>query len=465
MWKALRKCFIWSPQRQKQKALAAFKGQEVNWHDVFVVPDFVKFFQPYINNIDRYARRFDDVDWTQLQFIVEAYESGVRTRYRAYAQDEVIELWRVDAFKAEDGKSLPKQVTESKSGYVPVNVKVKTYPELDERQFTVLKRNSDGSWAMPSGMIPPAEFKQDGVTMKNGKEILTGPFQQIIKVMNFVRASKWSEKCPRFNVDWEEFYAEYYPKEQTAAEFVRKYPHRYHVPFASYFASSDVVQYSEGNDCHPSYSDRTAFLQATSNPSVRLNKSTNIPPRSILGHEELGLASAVPIPSRSLAENQQISNNQQGAPRNVQRRPKSTKVPQTIDQMVRDQLLLALQLRNVTIANKNAKKPELVTCVLSIPGMNELCNQQALINSVINVQRERLQQRDINSTNEIISAQTQRPSQQTTATAHPPTALTQAPDQLETFLANKFQEMWKEMRVKAASLISPQNESTNKRKQ
>lgn len=71
-----------------------------------------------------YARRVEDVDWTQLQFIVDACPGGVRSRYRAYAHDEVIELWSKESILATEGAEVPTQIMAATTQYVPVNVQV-----------------------------------------------------------------------------------------------------------------------------------------------------------------------------------------------------------------------------------------------------------------------------------------------------------------------------------------------------
>jgi hypothetical protein len=72
LWKALRNRMVYSPDEQEAIARNAFKKHHIEWHDLFVVPDILRFFEPYVSNMERYARRVEDVDWTQLQFIVEA---------------------------------------------------------------------------------------------------------------------------------------------------------------------------------------------------------------------------------------------------------------------------------------------------------------------------------------------------------------------------------------------------------
>ena len=63
--------------------------------DVFCIPDIWGLIVPCMKPIDRLWKE----EWTQLQFIFESvipsieFPFGVRTTYRAYSSDEVIEVW------------------------------------------------------------------------------------------------------------------------------------------------------------------------------------------------------------------------------------------------------------------------------------------------------------------------------------------------------------------------------------
>jgi hypothetical protein len=395
LWKALRGAFVFSPQEQKRKGLEAFAGKVVEWHDLYVIPDFVKFFSPSVNKIERYARRSDDFDWTQLQFIVEAYEGGLRTRYRAYAQDEVIELWRADVFKAKRGDTLAPQIAESISKYVPVNVAVSTFPEESEKQFTLLKQtriNQDGtsaeSYNLPSGPVPPMEFKasedsSNNIDRKTNKQKLD-PWEQLEAVLKHVRQS-WSLQFKKGVTEWEEFKNDHFPKERNAADYIRNHPNKYHVPFADLFATSDVnMDVLSAQNNSSSQSDRSSLIQSRAGPSVRHNgnRQLNIPPRTIIGHEQLGLLTNIPSRVRidMTREQQSSAPGVTEAPvrRNIQRRP--TRVT-NIEKLKKDQL--KLELRRLSISFRNdLKQSELLALLMSTEGMDQPGNQEALLKRI-----------------------------------------------------------------------------------
>ena len=63
--------------------------------DIFAIPDYASYFLPaFDDKFSRYSRG----EWTQHQWIFEAVDPcdsfplGVKTTYRKYAQDKVIEI-------------------------------------------------------------------------------------------------------------------------------------------------------------------------------------------------------------------------------------------------------------------------------------------------------------------------------------------------------------------------------------
>jgi hypothetical protein len=384
LWKALRRQFVFSPQAQKEYCIQAFKDQHIDWHDVYAVPDFLSFFEPYVNaTFDRYCRRAEDIDWTQLQFIIEACDGGVRTRYRMYSRDEVIELWNKDSFMAIEGRELPSQIANALTNYIPVNVKITTYPELDEEQYSLLQQNPDGTWKIPYGSIPPQKFKAESSPI----ELITGrvskakgPWKQIKDVLKYVRRD-WAYLFPVGIIDWGHFYEHDYPKEQDVTEFVRNHPDKYHVPFANLFATSAVSERITECNNAISYSDRSSFIQARSNPSVRFNGRGNVQPRTIIGHTEIGLASDVP--RRTRQDMAQVHNENLVSEQQARRTaPRRVRIPTCIEDLTKDQLKSELNRRNVRF-NSNLKKPELVALLHSLPGMELRENQQALIDNIV----------------------------------------------------------------------------------
>jgi hypothetical protein len=374
LWKALRHRMVYSPNEQEAIARSAFKKQRVDWHDIYVVPDFIGFFSPFISHMDRYARRVEDIDWTQLQFIIEAIPNGVRTRYRAYAQNEVIELWNREAFLPADGQSVAPQISDASTLYVPVNVHVHTYPLEEEEQLTLLKKNPDGTWNIPAGNLLPSSFKKDDVNAEGKKK---GPFTQIKNVLHYVRHS-WRKLFPEGIIEWEEFYKDKYPREQDANEFVRLHPNRYHVPFKELFASKVVRSHITPINTEQ-VTDRHHLIQVDTNASVRhgSSRNTDIQPRTIREHERHGLASAAPVRVRSsMAESETLR--EATAIERRRNSSRKTKVPQSLGELTTDHLKTVLRQHGIEVRSKITKR-ELVQLAEGIPGMNDVANQKALI--------------------------------------------------------------------------------------
>jgi hypothetical protein len=146
IWAALRLEYVLSPTLQKALAIKGLLGKnqkQIKWHDIFCVPDYSAFFEDYCDNISRaFKRNIHGNDWTQLQWIVEikhperqdSSEDGpadsgiVQTTYRAYASDEVVELWHKDRW--EDGK-LPDRYKSTYTNLVPVSVSLKYFSGYD----------------------------------------------------------------------------------------------------------------------------------------------------------------------------------------------------------------------------------------------------------------------------------------------------------------------------------------------
>ena len=126
--------------------------------------DFVNFFKGYTNNLSRFAK----LEWTQLQFIFEWKNGDIETSYRAYASDEVIEIFSKANFAAINGSSRTQELMKNKKyDMVPMATKVNTY-KLPQK--TVLSRTTDGKITLPYGTIPPASFVKEIIDPK-AKEI------------------------------------------------------------------------------------------------------------------------------------------------------------------------------------------------------------------------------------------------------------------------------------------------------
>jgi hypothetical protein len=131
---------------------------------------------------------------------VEARPGGdVLTSYRAYAQDQVVELWHVRDLvpvntECDKGTVVstftPELVKKRHYNWVPVDIKVRTYT-LDSK--SVLKRHTDGPRAglpmIPSGSILPMAFAKGRIDPETGET--SNAWEQLTKVLNFARR-KWA---------------------------------------------------------------------------------------------------------------------------------------------------------------------------------------------------------------------------------------------------------------------------------
>jgi hypothetical protein len=84
--------------------------------ELFAIPDYVEYLEEQ-DCIDKDFGRFTKLLNAQLQFIFEACEPserfplGVKTTYRAYSSDEVIELWNPDKIQWKEGILPPRYLT------------------------------------------------------------------------------------------------------------------------------------------------------------------------------------------------------------------------------------------------------------------------------------------------------------------------------------------------------------------
>ena len=100
IWTAVRKQEILDPDAFKLKIEQAISGKERAQHikDVFAVPDYKAYFQPYGFAFSRFAKKMNAEDWTQLVWTFEAvpksqhFPLGVKVTYRAFAADKTIVL-------------------------------------------------------------------------------------------------------------------------------------------------------------------------------------------------------------------------------------------------------------------------------------------------------------------------------------------------------------------------------------
>eukprot|EP01041_Mallomonas_annulata_P017024 gene17024-35278_t len=193
---------VLSPQQYAQLIKDAFgKTIPIYVKDLWVIPDYEDILLRHMDmNFGRYAK----MEWTQLQFIIEAvpvdvdnFPLGVKTTYRKYSADEVIEI---------------KPDADDECGFQEYCVESKTYPLAIEASETQPARPA-GLYLLRT-MPTPDEIKPIG--FKEGSRVM---FE---KTMAAVAKSK----LPQCVIDeWKEF-AKEVPESDDVHQYLEKFPDR-----------------------------------------------------------------------------------------------------------------------------------------------------------------------------------------------------------------------------------------------
>jgi hypothetical protein len=212
----------------------------------------------------------------QLQFIFESCEVsdhfplGVKTTYRAYAADSVVELWNKDSIPWRGG-TAPADIV----GLVPVRVLVKTFPAEGMHILTKL----------PVGCPKVASFSDNHMN-------------NIDNVLKFVARTFTHSSNEGCVTEWNDWAESRYPVSMNAEEYVKIHP--MHIPFNSFifnrtnktgaFVSSSTTPLSGMFDIN-------TLLCAESQPSVhhQYQKNTKVPSRVLIADDRLG-STAVIVP-------------------------------------------------------------------------------------------------------------------------------------------------------------------------
>lgn len=169
--------------------------------ELFVIPDYEKAMR---GCFDKHFGRFAKEEWAQSQFVFEKvpvsddHPMGVKTTYRAYCQDEYIEI-------VEDP-----ECEKSLSGLIPQRCEVHTHPLPGEAPLNVIQ-------SFPSGNFAPSPF----IT---GSRALT---EALCKKM----INQFSNSKPKVAEEWQEFLDTISPQSDDAQEYVEEHPESMHVPF------------------------------------------------------------------------------------------------------------------------------------------------------------------------------------------------------------------------------------------
>jgi hypothetical protein len=192
IWRALRLEFVLTPTEfAKAVCHALRKKSTVKVIDIFCVPDYVKILDKCID--PNLSRMFKE-EWTQLQITFESdvhSHLGVKCSYRAYVQDEFVEIVEEESFPGPNATSY--------SGIIPQLARVKTHPLPGE---PVLKVPT----AMPSGDFLPAPFVE-------------GSRAQMEMTANYMITS-YSSSRPEISNEWQEWISSKVPFSDNAQDYI-----------------------------------------------------------------------------------------------------------------------------------------------------------------------------------------------------------------------------------------------------
>jgi hypothetical protein len=201
IWRRLRDAFVYTRDKFKKLIEDALSSKvKVIVKELFVIPDYEKAMH---GCFDPQFGRFAKEEWAQSQFMFEKvpvsddHPMGVKTTYRAYCQDEFIEI-------VEDP-----ECEKSLCGLIPQRCEVHTHPLPGEAPLNVIR-------SFPSGDFAPSPF----IT---GSRALTEALCK--KMINQFATSK-----PKVAAEWQEF-LDSSPQSDDAQEYVATHPESMHVPF------------------------------------------------------------------------------------------------------------------------------------------------------------------------------------------------------------------------------------------
>jgi hypothetical protein len=215
IWNMVRDEIILTPSEFEAAMRKAFnKVRDVEVLDIHAVPNYLKYFDGYY---DKDIGRFAKEDWTQLQITFERvgddergrYPHGVKTTYKAYSQDEVIEI--VDDPNTEDP---------SITGLIPQLTLCPVCPADDEPPLCIMKS------------LPPAK-REMGVD-----PFIAGSRQYTVGCADRMERA-YADKKPEVSAEWAKWRDEVSPQTDIATDYVAEHP--LHIPFLDRLFSGAVM--------------------------------------------------------------------------------------------------------------------------------------------------------------------------------------------------------------------------------
>lgn len=234
-------------------ALSKSGSYEANVRNIFVIPNYAAIFDGCLDkHFESYAKKED----TQHQFIFEAVEAdkffplGVKTTYRAYSSDEVIELTdkKYDN-NEEESQDLDCDILQ----LYPRKVIVKTFPEATDQD--------------PGGMYVLQQLPSVKSILPQG--FIAGSRKAFEKTMQFIQ-SKFEKNAPDVVTSWKEF-SKLVPTSDDADQYLAENPGALHIPFHELLFNGILVN-GEGIAIKPV---TVASKKKHSLPLVRSSDSIN----------------------------------------------------------------------------------------------------------------------------------------------------------------------------------------------
>ena len=230
IWKRIRNKFVLTPVQYAQEIEAVLSTDRTpcHVHDIFIVPDYAAYITPFLDpNLGRYAKRYKDADWTQLQFhfvavpVSESFPLGCRMTYRKYCQDEVL---LIEADEAD-----------SRLGFKLLKGLVKDHPEAVPPH-------------VPLGMFALRELPPAGIELRP-EPFIAGSRSSLEKVVNCVEKT-FAKHLPEVVAEWIKFRDEICPQDDDAERFVRE--KGMYVPFLRELFSGGALQGGAVEECSSS---------------------------------------------------------------------------------------------------------------------------------------------------------------------------------------------------------------------
>jgi hypothetical protein len=271
IWKRVRDEFVLTASKFRSFIGQALKKKvSVEVIDLLVIPDYVVAMK---GCLDLGFGRFAKEEWTQCQFIFEAVENNplypmnVKTTYRAYCQDEFVEI-----VEDQDKTSI--------CGLIPQLCVTKQRPLPSEAPLNPLK-------SYPTGQFGPAPF-------------ILGSRALVDSLSDYMQ-TKWIDTKPQVAAEWKQF-ADDFPASDNSQDYVTAHPEVLHVPFQDRLFGHTTTNEHEVLPRERGTRERRRkgamrSVEATSSVCHSGNSRKDAPPSRLVTHDVNGVPVTTTIPA------------------------------------------------------------------------------------------------------------------------------------------------------------------------